>query len=73
VVSVGKHCVAGTRISVFGLADSAAVDEEDAAVLVYPRLVRVSEDEDVAVGGGGDPLERARGLVLEQVLVHLAR
>jgi hypothetical protein len=33
----------------------------------------VAEDEHLAVGARGDPLERARGLVLEEVLVDLAR
>jgi hypothetical protein len=39
----------------------------------YPRLVGVTEDEDVAVGKDGDPLKSAPRLVLEQVFVDLVR
>ena len=70
-VALGEHCEAGAGVAVLGLADGAAVNEQDAAVLVHPGLVRVPEDEDVAVGERGDALEGARRLVLEQVLVHL--
>jgi hypothetical protein len=49
---------AAARVAVLGLADRAAVDEEHPAVLVDPRLVGVAEHEYVAVGAGGDPLER---------------
>ena len=55
-----------------GLPNGAGVDEEDVAVFVHPGLVGVSEDEDVAVGEGGDALERAGRFVFEQILVDLA-
>jgi hypothetical protein len=60
---------AAARVAVLRLPDRAAVDEEHAAVLADPGLVRVPEEEDVAVGELGDPLEGARRSVVEQVLV----
>ena len=60
-------------VGVLGLADRAAVDEQHAGVFMNPRLVGVPERENIAVRAPGYPLERPRGLVLEQVLVDLPR
>ena len=62
-----------SRVAILRLADRAAVDEQHAAVGVDPGLVGVAEDEHVTVGERRDPLERPLRLVLEQVLVDLAR
>jgi hypothetical protein len=40
-------------IAVFGFADRAAVHEQTPGVLVDPGFVRMAEDEDVGVLGGG--------------------
>ena len=61
------------RVAVLGLADRAAVDEQHAAVVVHPRLVGVPEDEHLVGLGAGEALVEAGGLVLEEVLVDLAR
>ena len=68
-----EHGERAARVAVLGLADRAAVDEQHTAELADPRLVRVAEHEHVGVLGGGEPLVEPVGLVLEQVLVDLAR
>jgi hypothetical protein len=49
-------------VAVLGLADRAAVDEQHAAVVVHPRLVRVPEHQDPVGLGGREPFVQARGL-----------
>src|SRR5829696_6373306 len=61
------------RVAVLGLADRAAVDEQDGAELVDPGLVRVPEDQRRGRLDRGQALVEAGGLVLEEVLVDLAR
>src|SRR5436853_582590 len=60
------------RVAVLGLADRAAVDEQHAAVLMHPRLVGVSEHQHPVGFGARKALIERCGLLLEQVLVHLA-
>jgi hypothetical protein len=50
------------RVAVLRLADRAAVDEQDTAVLAGPRLVGVAEDEDARLFRGCEPLVQARRL-----------
>jgi hypothetical protein len=57
----------------FGFPTEPQFAEERASVFPDPWLVRVPEEEDVALGDLGDPFERAGGPVFEQVLVHLGR
>src|SRR6266536_2957038 len=68
-----QHGERAARVAVLRLAHRPAVDEQHAAVLVDPGLVGVAEDQRVDLLGGGEALVQARRLVLEEVLVDLAR
>lgn len=61
------------RVVVPGFADRAAVDEADAAVLVYPGLVGVAEEKDFAVGAGRDARRASFGRLSASPPVRGAR
>jgi hypothetical protein len=60
-------------VTVLRLTDRSAVDEQDASILVDPRLMRVPEGEHPVALGGSEPLVQAGRLVLEQILVDFPR
>src|SRR5918999_4919018 len=68
-----EHRKGAARVAVLGLADRAAVDEQDAPVLAHPRLVGVPEDQHIVALRCRESLTQRCRLVLEQVLVDLAR